>query len=61
MEGGDRRRDLEHQERERSKMHWRIEGGEGRVVGLTEGAAMAMAALNLTVVAVLRQPVVDER
>jgi hypothetical protein len=61
MEGGDRRQDLEHQERERSKMHWRIEGGEGWVVGLTEGAAMAVAALNLAVVAVLRQPVVDER
>jgi hypothetical protein len=34
----------------------RIEDGEGRVVELTRGAAMAAAATNLAVVVVLRKP-----
>jgi hypothetical protein len=36
-------------------MRYRIEGGEGRVLGLTEGAAMAVAvATNPMVATVLR-------
>jgi urease accessory protein UreE len=62
VEGGDRRLDLEHRERERSKMRCRLKRGEGQVVELTEGAAMAtVVATNLVVAAILRHPAVDER
>jgi hypothetical protein len=59
--GNDRRQALERRERKRSEMHGRIEDGEGRVIELTGGAAMAAVATNLVDVAVLRRPAVDER
>jgi hypothetical protein len=57
----DRRQALERRERKRSEMHGRIEDGEGQVIELTGGAAMAVVATNLVDVAVLRRPAVDER
>jgi hypothetical protein len=42
-------------------MRCQIEGGDGRVVEVTEGAVMAVATTNPVVAAVLRRPVMDER